>query len=65
MSLPSLKAYLVAARDEPRLWLWSRGVNGAFPKEPEEVFGKDKSVTIGCFDASVPLAEIYLSLPDA
>ncbi|MCC2095464.1 MAG: Uma2 family endonuclease [Hyphomicrobiales bacterium] len=65
MSLSSLQTYIVAAQDEPRLWLWQRGADGAFPKEPEEVFGKDQATAIACLGVSLPLAEVYLSLPEA
>ncbi len=63
LSLPSLQAYLVAAQDEARNWLWERGKDGEFPNEPVEVHGKEKSVALHCFGVSVSMAEIYLSLP--
>jgi Uma2 family endonuclease len=65
MSLPSLETYIVAAQDEPRLWVWNRSAEAGrpWPKAPEEVFGKDKSVPIAHFAIEAPMSEIYAALP--
>jgi hypothetical protein len=65
MSLPSLQAYLVAAKDEARVWLWQRGADGAFPKLPEECDSSDQALAIACLDVSVPLSDIYQPLPQS
>ena len=58
-SLPSLRLYVVASADEPRLWLWRRGADGAFPLDPEEIAGADAVLAIPEFAADLPLAETY------
>jgi Uma2 family endonuclease len=65
MSLASLESYVVAAQDEPRLWVWNRGTDAArlWPKAPEEVFGRDKAVPLPCLGVALPMAEIYAALP--
>jgi Uma2 family endonuclease len=66
MSLASLETYIVAAQDEPRLWVWNRSKDAGrpWPKAPEEVFGKDKSVPIAHFAIEAPMSEIYAALPE-
>jgi Uma2 family endonuclease len=66
MSLASLETYIVAAQDEPRLWVWNRATDAAraWPKEPLEVFGKDKAVPLPRLSVELPMAEIYAALPD-
>ncbi|BBF94578.1 Uma2 family endonuclease [Blastochloris tepida] len=58
-SLPSLKIYVVASADEPRLWLWRRGADGAFPLDPEEIAGADAVLPLPEFATDLPLAEAY------
>lgn len=66
MSLPSLEAYLVAAQDERRMWLWQRpaGDQGQrpFPKIPLELAGPDAVLAIDFLGVTVPLSEIYAGL---
>jgi Uma2 family endonuclease len=59
LSLPSLHAYVVASQDEPRVWVWLRGEDGNFPKQPEPVAGADKVVEVKPLGLSLPLAEVY------
>ena len=62
MSLPSLEAYLVAAQDEPRLWLWQRpgqGDSRAFPVAPQEIAGLDATFSLTALGVSIQLKEIY------
>ena len=63
MSLPSLEAYLVAAQDEARMWLWQRpaGSDGhrPFPKHPEELSGPQAVLALACLGVSAPLPDIY------
>jgi Uma2 family endonuclease len=58
-SLPSLEAYIVASQDEPICWLWQRGADGAFPRLPEEIKGRDAAIALSARAISLPLAEIY------
>jgi Uma2 family endonuclease len=64
MSPHSLECYIVAAQDEPRLWVWNRAAlpERKWPKEPDEVFGKDKSVPVPALGIQIPMAEIYAAL---
>ena len=63
MSLPSLEAYLVAAQDEPRMWLWQRpgqrGDRRAFPAAPQEIDGLDATFSLAALAVTVQLKEIY------
>lgn len=67
MSLPSLEAYLVAAHDEPRVWLWQRGPDGqrAFPAHPQQTAGALAAVEIAALAVTLPLAEIYAGIAPA
>ena len=65
MSLPSLEAYLVAAQDEMRMWLWQRPAEGdprPFPKLPEDLAGPDARLRIRALDAEMSLGEIYAGI---
>jgi Uma2 family endonuclease len=64
-SLASLEAYIVAAQDEPRLWIWNRGTDAAraWPKVPLEVHGRDQIVPVPALGLELPMAEIYAALP--
>ncbi|TFF17790.1 Uma2 family endonuclease [Jiella endophytica] len=57
-ALESLEHYLVLSQDEPRVWLWSRGEDGAFGK-PEMTAGSDETVTLAGLGITLALAEIY------
>jgi Uma2 family endonuclease len=67
MSLPSLEAYIVAAQDEPRLWIWNRSDAASgrvWPKEPLAIHGKDNAAPVAAFGIEPPMAEIYAALSD-
>ncbi len=57
-ALPSLLHYLVLSQDEPRVWLWARGEDGAFGS-PEMIVGAEESVTLAGFGLVLPLADLY------
>jgi Uma2 family endonuclease len=57
--LPSLRLYVVASADEPRLWLWRRGADGAFPLDPEELAGRDAVLALPELGTELALAEAY------
>ena len=60
--LASLKLYAVASVDEPRLWLWRRGADGAFPLDPEELVGGDAVLALPEFETELPLADLHKSV---
>ncbi|MBB3997591.1 Uma2 family endonuclease [Aureimonas pseudogalii] len=60
-ALPSLLHYLVLSQDEPRLWLWRRGEDGAFGS-PEMIAGRDESVTLDGLDLRLALADLYRAI---
>lgn len=62
MSLSSLEAYIVAAQDEPRLWLWQRPAGSGprpFPSAPEELAGRDAILRLTALGIEAGLDEIY------
>ena len=66
MSLPSLEAYLVAAQDEARMWLWQRPASGdgarPFPAQPVELKGMDAALSLNALGVNAPLREIYAGI---
>lgn len=58
LTLPTLDTYLVLSPDEPRIWVWQR-TDGAFPKEPEIIEGRDKRVALPALAIDIPLQDIY------
>jgi len=64
MSLPSLKAYIVASQDAPQCWLWLRGLDGRFPELPQEA-GRDGTIAVAALGLAIPLAEVYRGLAPA
>jgi Uma2 family endonuclease len=60
-ALPSLLHYLVLSQDEPRLWLWRRGEDGAFGS-PEMIAGRDESVTLDGLGLRLALADLYRAI---
>lgn len=61
-SIASLEALIVAAQDEPRIWLWVRddGKPGRpFPSEPVELDRLDACIDIPHMGLKIPLAEVY------
>lgn len=58
-ALPSLSAYAVLAQDEPRLWLWQRGEDGAFPHAGEMIEGAEALLKLPALGVELALADIY------
>lgn len=56
--IASLLHYLVLSPDEPRVWLWKRGEEGAF-LSPEMIAGAEESVHLDGLGLVIPLAELY------
>ncbi|WP_158871196.1 Uma2 family endonuclease [Antarcticirhabdus aurantiaca] len=57
-ALPALLHYVVLSQDEPRVWLWRRGEDGAFGS-PEMITGHDAVLPLAGFGIELPLAELY------
>ena len=58
-SLPSLIAYIVASQNDPACQVWLRGADGAFPKQPATIEGRDQVIGIPALSVAIPLAEVY------
>lgn len=58
-SLSSLEAYIVASQDEAICWVWQREPDGNFPRLPEEIGGRDKSIELTARGVALPLAVVY------
>lgn len=57
-AIASLQHYLVLSQDEPRLWVWRRGEDGAFGA-PEMIAGAEESVVLEGLGLTLALAELY------
>ncbi|KAA5602142.1 Uma2 family endonuclease [Blastochloris sulfoviridis] len=58
-SLPSLAAYLVLFRNEPRAWIWRRTAEGTFPEEPEMLVGREATIPLPGLGLTLALSDIY------
>jgi Uma2 family endonuclease len=58
-SLASLQAYIIASQDEPMVWVWQRGRDGAFAKDAEVLTGAHATIKIRFFNIELALSEIY------
>ena len=58
LRLPSLRAYLVFAQDEPKAWVWS-GEPTRLPPGPTVISGHDKTVHIKELQIVLPLGAVY------
>jgi Uma2 family endonuclease len=61
-AISSLLHYLILSQDEPRAWLWSRAVDGAWPKKPQEIVGDKEAIELSGLGISVPMAELYAGI---
>lgn len=60
MSLESLECYIVAAQDEPRVWVWQRtGPDRRFPDTPQEIVGREASIAVPALGIEIQLADVY------
>ncbi|WP_020185311.1 Uma2 family endonuclease [Methylopila sp. 73B] len=59
LALPTLQAYVVADANSPKLTLWERGADGAFPAEPVVVAGLDAELRLAGLAVALPLARLY------
>ena len=58
-TLPPVHTYIVASQDDPRVWVWQREANGAFPAEPEEIVGREQVCPVRALGFELPLAGLY------
>jgi Uma2 family endonuclease len=60
LSLPSLRAYIVASQDEPACLVWVRdAVTGKFPSEPQRVAGLDAVIHVAGLGLAISLRAVY------
>jgi Uma2 family endonuclease len=64
-AIVSLQTYLVCSQDEPRAWIWSRQSDGAWPKLPTELTGRDGVISLGGLGVELSMAAIFRDIPDA
>ena len=57
--LGTLAHYLILSQDEPRVWLFGRGEDGAFSREPEMIAGLDATLSLPGLGVKIALAELY------
>ena len=62
-SVPSLLYYVVLSQDEPRLWLWSRDLEGEW-SGPLLIAGRGEKVELRRLEVVVDVSEIYDGLFD-
>jgi Uma2 family endonuclease len=64
-SLETLQAYLICSQDEPRAWVWSRQSDGAWPRLPTELAGRESAIPLGGLGIEITMAAIFRGIPDA
>jgi len=63
-AIPSVQTYVICSQDEPRAWVWARQSDGAWPKLPVELAGRDGSIILGGLDIELTMAAIFRGIPD-
>ncbi|PZO73948.1 MAG: hypothetical protein DI629_19110 [Mesorhizobium amorphae] len=56
-AIPSLRFYVVAAQDEPRVWFWARTGDGWTKRE---IFGADEMIDLD--EGKIALSELYAGI---
>jgi Uma2 family endonuclease len=64
-AISSVQTYLICSQDEPRAWVWSRQSDGAWPKLPAELVGREGAIVLAGLDAELAMAAIFRGIPDA
>lgn len=59
LAIASLRAYLVCASDEPRVWAWRRTAGGSWPATATMFESRPDAVAIAGLDIDLTLAAIY------
>jgi Uma2 family endonuclease len=63
-TVPSLLYYVILSQDEPRLWLWSRALDGGW-SGPSLIAGQGETVELSRLEIFIDVGEIYDGLFDA
>lgn len=61
-SIGSLLHYIILSQEEPRVWLWSRGDDEAWPGTPVEMAGEGEVVELSALMLRLPLASVYTGI---
>jgi Uma2 family endonuclease len=65
LSLPSLRAYIVASQDEPACLVWLHdAATGKFPVEPQRVAGLDAVIDVPSLGLQIPLQAVYRGIAE-
>lgn len=64
-ALDTLQTYLICAQEHPRAWVWARQADGAWPKLPTELVGREDVFELGGLDIELSMAAIFRGIPDA
>jgi Uma2 family endonuclease len=60
-----LQTYLICSQDEPRAWVWARQSDGAWPRLPTELAGREGAISLGGLGIELSMAAIFRGIPDA
>jgi Uma2 family endonuclease len=63
-AIPSVQTYLVCSQDQPRAWVWTRQGDGAWPKLPVELAGRDGAISLGGLGIELSMAAVFRDIPD-
>jgi Uma2 family endonuclease len=61
LQLPSLLAYIVLSRDQPKAWVWARATT-EFAPGPVVIAKTEAFIRIAALQLELPLAEIYAGI---
>ena len=64
LAIASLQTYLICSQDEPRVWVWSRTADGAWPSSPTMLERREDVIGLGRLGIELTLAAIYRGVPD-
>jgi Uma2 family endonuclease len=63
--IASVQTYLICPQDEPRAWVWSRQGDGAWPRLPPELAGREGAIPLAGLGIELSMAAIFRGIPDA
>ena len=64
LAIGSLQAYLICSQDEPRIWIFARGLDGRWPDRPVMIEGRDSVIALSGLGLALPMAVVYRGIPD-
>jgi Uma2 family endonuclease len=64
-AIASVQTYLICSQDEPRAWVWQRGIDGRWPALPIELTGREGTIALGGLGIELSTVAIFLGIPDA